>query len=132
MAKRRTLKSRLHKYFSRKDICCENEFDRTVAIQQIIDKYKKIAQKLNIKDEPYISYINNDLLIFIGYKYNLQENKDVPGIKLWDELNQRMYTNKTLDEQKIVRLLREIPLYYLLSFLGYATYKEAFYTKKLN
>ncbi len=123
MAKRRTLKSRLRKYFSRKqDICCENDFDKTKVIQQIIDKYKKMAMA---KNDPYLNYINNDLLVFIGYKYKLREKKDASGIQLWDELNERM--GVPLDEQKIVRLLREVPLYYLLSFLGSATYKEAFH-----
>ena len=77
------------------------------------------------KNDSYLDYINNDLLVFIGYKYKLREKKDASGIQLWDELNERM--GVPLDEQKIVRLLREVPLYYLLSFLGSATYKEAFH-----
>jgi hypothetical protein len=34
-----------------------------------------------------------------------------------------MFVNKKLDETKIIELLNEVPLYYLLSFLGYAYYK---------
>ena len=35
-----------------------------------------------------------------------------------------MYVNKDINEQKIEQLLEEVPLYFLLSFLGYASYKE--------
>jgi hypothetical protein len=34
-----------------------------------------------------------------------------------------MYINKKLDKTKIIKILHEVPLYYLLSFLGYAYYR---------
>jgi hypothetical protein len=72
----------------------------------------------------YLNYINNDLVKFIGYKVDLKKNKDVEGIKLWNQLDKLMYENKVVNEEKIERLLYDVPLYFLLSFLGYASYKE--------
>lgn len=77
-------------------------------------------------DEPdeYLNYINNDLVKFIGYKVDLKKNKDIEGVKLWNEIDKRMYENKLINEQKIEMLLHDVLLYFLLSFLGYASYKE--------
>lgn len=126
MDRKRTLKRKIQQYISRKqDICCERDFDRSRIIQQIINKYKKIHKNGKPYGEPYINYLNNDLLIFIGYKFELVKNKDMEGVQLWDEINQRMYANQMLSEEMVVRLLHEVPLYYLLAFLGYASYKES-------
>ena len=77
-------------------------------------------------DEPdeYLNYINNDLVKFIGYKVDLKKNKDIEGVKLWNEIDKRMYENKLINEQKIEMLLHDVLLYFLLSFLGYASYRE--------
>jgi hypothetical protein len=72
----------------------------------------------------YLNYINNDLVKMIGYKVDLKKNKDKEGIQLWNELDKRMYENKAVNEKKIELILDEVPLYFLLSFLGYASYKE--------
>jgi len=75
--------------------------------------------------EEYLSLLNNDLLIFIGFRNDLAKNNDNEGVKLWDELDKKMYKNKKINVNNIVLLLNNIPLYYLLSFLGYAYYKES-------
>lgn len=59
----------------------------------------------------------------IGYKTDLLKNKDKEGVQLWNSLDKRMYANKKLQESKIADLLQEVPLYFLLSFLGYASYR---------
>ena len=116
--KRKTLKHKIHQYISRKkDICCENDIDRKIVVQQIIQKYKSICKDMNEPDE-YLNYINNDLVKMIGYKVDLKRNKDIEGVKLWDELD------KAVNKQKIEDLLQDVPLYFLLSFLGYASYKD--------
>jgi len=74
--------------------------------------------------DEYMNYINNDFVKFIGYKVDLKKNKDTEGVKLWNEMDKRMYENKRVDEQKVGLLLHDVPLYFLLSFLGYASYKE--------
>lgn len=120
----KTLKNKIHTYISKKqDICCENDIDRKIITQQIIEKYKKICKNINEPNE-YLNYINNDLLKFIGYKDIMKKNKDNEGVKLWNKIDKIMYVNKDINEQKIEKLLEEVPLYFLLSFLGYASYKE--------
>lgn len=125
MYRRRTLKSKIQQYVSRKDICCEKDIDRPRIIQQIIQKYKTLHKNGEPYGGSYIDYLNNDLLIFIGYKIDLVNSKDQEGVQLWNELDKRMYANKKLSEPMVVRLLNEVPLFFLLSFLGYATYKES-------
>jgi hypothetical protein len=122
--RRQTLKNRIHKYISRKqDICCENDINRKIVIQQIFEKYKTICGNLNEPDE-YLNYINNDIVKFIGYNVDLKKNKDFEGIKLWNEMDKRMFENKIVNEAKVEILLQNVPLYFLLSFLGYASYYE--------
>lgn len=122
--KTKTLKNKIHKYISKKqDICCENDIDRKFAIQQIIEKYKIICKNMNEPSE-YLNYINNDLGKFIGYLVDLKKNKDADGVKLWNEIDKKMYKNKVVNEKRIEILLQDVPLYFLLSFLGYASYKE--------
>jgi hypothetical protein len=123
-SKRKTLKNKIHKYISKKqDICCENDIDRKIVIEQIIKKYKIICKNMNEPSE-YLNYINNDLVKFIGYLVDLKKNKDSEGVKLWNEIDKKMYQNKLVNEKKIESLLQDVPLYFLLSFLGYASYKE--------
>ena len=96
---RTTLKQKLHHYISKKqDICCEENVDRSLIIQQIINKYKKISDNLNEPGE-YLNHINNDLVKFIGYKVDLKDSR------LWNELDKKMYKNKKVNEKKIEALL---------------------------
>jgi hypothetical protein len=119
----KTLKQKLHSFFCNRELCCENEIDKDILIRKIIWKYKKMAKSLNDEDE-YLSYLNNDILIFIGYRNELEKNNDTEGVKLWDELDSRMFKNGKLSKKKIVKLLKKVPLFYLLSFLGLASYKN--------
>ena len=126
--KKKTLKNKIHHYISKKqDICCENDIDRKIVVEQIIEKYKNICKNMNEPDE-YLNYVNNDIVKFIGYKVDLKKNKDKEGVKLWNEIDKRMYENKNVNEKKVENLLQDVPLYFLLSFLGYASYKEGMST----
>jgi hypothetical protein len=119
----KTLKNKINKYIcKKKDICCEDDIDRKLAIQDIFTIYHEIAEFMYEKDE-YLSYINNDLIKFIGYRIDLEKKNDNEGVRLSNEIDGKMFVNKKLDETKIIELLNEVPLYYLLSFLGYAYYK---------
>ena len=122
-SKKKTLRSRIHNYNSKKDICCESDIDRTIVIQQIIDKYKRITAFFGEPESEYLGYINNDLLTLIGYKIDLEKAHDNEGLQVWKRLNKRMYVNNKLNEAKTIELLKEMPLYFLMSFLGYASYK---------
>ena len=129
MIKRKTLKNKIHKYISQKqDICCETDVNRKIIIQQIFDIYKKICKKMNEPDE-YLNYINNDVVKLIGYNFEMKKNNDRNGVRLWNEIDKKMYENKIVNEKKIELLLKDVPLYFLLSFLGYASYKENFYKR---
>jgi len=122
--KQKTLKNKIHNYISKKqDICCEQDVNRKLITQQIVDKYKSICKNMNQPDE-YLNYINNDMVKLIGYYVDFKKNKDKEGIKLWNKLDKRMFEKDTVNQQKIEELLQEVPLYFLLSFLGYASYKE--------
>jgi len=129
--KKRTFRQRLHSYICKKqDICCEKDIKREDVIEGIIKKYKIISERMDEKDE-YLSYINNDLGIFIGYLFELEKNNDIEGQKLWKEIDKKMYENKKmyekkeLSEEKIIALFKIVPLYFLMAFLGYASYKES-------
>ena len=117
---KRTLKKRIHKYISKKtDICCEADIDRSIAIDQLFEKYKKVG------GSEYLNNINNDVVKFIGYYVDLKKNKDKEGMRLWNTIDQHSFDNGVVTEEKMVVLLNEVPLYFLLSFLGYSSYKES-------
>jgi len=114
----KTLKKKINEYILKKsDICCESDIDKNVLIDKIFKNYEKIAEFWGDKDSDYLSYISNDIPIFIGYKMELQEQKDTEGVKLWNMLS------KKPDKIHITKLLNDLPLYYLLALLGYSEYK---------
>jgi len=119
----KTIKKRIHHYISKKqDICCDDDIDRKVVIQQLMDKYKSISKEMD-EPEEYLSYVSNDLCKMIGYKVDLMKDKDKEGVQLWNILNKRVAENKIVIETKMITLLQEVPLYFLMSFLGYASYR---------
>lgn len=117
---------KIHHYISKtKDICGEEDIDRDVVIQQILQKYRSICEKTG-EPEEYLNWINNDILIFIGYKVDLMDKKDKEGDKLWEYLNKEMMTRNKVSLRKVKQLLMNVPLYFLMAFSGYASYKELF------
>ena len=118
----KTLRNKINKYIFKNDICCEDDIDRKIAIQDIFTLYSEIASFMYEKDE-YLSYISNDLLVLIGYKIDLETKNDNEGISLSNKIKSKITLNKNPNKEKIIELLNEVPLYYLLSFLGYAYYR---------
>ena len=121
----KTLKKRIHKYVCKNiDICCEEDIDRNFAIEQIFTLYNIIPNEMYDAhpDEP-LGFINNDLPKLLGYTITMEKNNDKEGIKLKNTLDNTMYKNKKLDKTKITELLHNVPLYYLLSLIGYAHYR---------
>jgi len=110
---KRTLKDRINKHIlNQKDICCEEYFEREKIINQIIELYTKYVLKLlNQPKEEIPESISNDisLLIFKNSSKNIKLSNDIDK------------QTKTLEDIKI--LLKEIPLYLLLSLLAYANIK---------
>lgn len=70
-----------------------------------------------------MNQINNDLVKFIEYLYDLKK-KNKKDLQLWNEIDKRIFLNKEVNEQKIEQLLQAVPLYFLLNVLVYASYKE--------
>ena len=118
----KTLKNKINKYIFKNDICCEDDIDRKIAIQDIFTLYIDIASFMYEKEE-YLSYISNDLLVLIGYKIDLETKNNKEGISLWNNIKSKITLNKEPNKEKIIELLNEVPLYYLFAFLGYAYYK---------
>jgi hypothetical protein len=119
------LKNKILKYVSKKDICCNENIDKKIIIEKILSNYKKIGAIFN-EEYDYLSYLNNDIVVFIGYKIDLEKNKDIEGVQLWNTLDRKMYKDKKLNLVKIKLLLNELPLFYLLSLLGYSDYRLSF------
>jgi len=101
-------------------VFCEDDVDRKVVIEQCISSYKRIAAAM---EDNYLDCMNNDIVKSIGYKTEMFERVDLEGVNLWNELHHRM-NEGTLSEENIVQLLEELPLCFLLSFSGYASFKE--------
>ena len=92
-----------------KDLCCEEDYNREEIILEIFTLYNND-----------LDAIDNDIVKFIGYKIDLVKEKDIEGIKLWDYISNYISTKKSINKQKIEKLMLKLPLYYLLSFLGNA------------
>ena len=97
----KTLKNKINKYIFKNDICCEDDIDRKIAIQDIFTLYSEIAGFMYEKDE-YLSYISNDLLGLIGYKINMETKNDNEGISLWNKIKSKITLNKTSNKEKII------------------------------
>uniref|UniRef100_A0A6C0HNE0 Uncharacterized protein n=1 Tax=viral metagenome TaxID=1070528 RepID=A0A6C0HNE0_9ZZZZ len=120
---KKTLKKVITNYLLKKgDVCCEKDMDRKLIIQDILATYQEIADFM-FEKELYLGYVQNDLLVFIGYRVDLEKGNQ-EGVRIWDGLARMTETNKNPDKQKLVKILHNVPLYYLLAFLGYATYKN--------
>ena len=112
----KNMKKEISNYILKKgDICCEEDFERDKVIEQIFNLYQN-----------NLDSINNDMMIFIGYFIDLQKTKDKRGMELWNYLDGQMPPTKNTkkDEKNIKTLLKSLPLFYLLSFLGMAHYKQ--------
>ena len=118
--KNHTLKYKINDYILKKsDICCEEDLDRPVVIEKIFKSYEQVAEFFGEKDD-YLSYIANDIPKFIGYKIDLQKFRDNKGVKLHNILYNSTLKNKEVNKDRIINLLNKVPLYFLLSLLGYS------------
>ena len=120
---RKTKKLLTNYIFKKGDICCEEDIDRNLAIEDIFALYTEIADFM-FEKENYLDYVNNDLLIFIGYRVFLEKANNKHGMRIWDGMSRKMEKDGKMDKTRMVELLNEVPLYYLLAFLGYAQYKN--------
>ncbi len=119
------LNKRIHNYVHKQgDICCEEDYDREEIIKQIIELYKEITSILNEKGVVYLDHVDNDIVKFINYLSTLKEEKNKEGIYLYKTLAKRIRLDKKFNEERMIELLKEVPLYFLLSFLGQVYYRR--------
>lgn len=124
-----SIKTLVSNYILKKgDICCEKDYNRDKIINQIF----KVYEDMFMSD--YLEYIDNDIMLFIGYYIDLQNNNDTEGMKLWKYIYAQIppTDNKIQDENNIKTLLKSLPLFYLLSFLGLAHYKQQDFNKNFD
>jgi hypothetical protein len=95
-----------------KDICCEKDYDRDNITDYIIEIYKSLY------DNEYLEFIDNDIVKFIGYRIHLENEKNNKGLELWDSFSIQ-------NEEDLKKTVKELPLYYLLAFLGHAHYTKS-------
>ena len=122
----KTLKKRIHKYICKtKDICCEEDIDRNTALEQVFTLYNAIASETGdyTSEDEYLEFITNDLTKLLGYTITMEKNNDKEGIKLSTEIDNVMYKTKKVDKTKIIEVLHNVPLYYLLSLIGWGHYR---------
>ena len=121
--KNRSLSKKINNYLlTKNDICCEDDIDRNTVIDKIFKNYEKVAELMDEKYD-YLSYVANDIPIFIGYKNDLKKVKDNQGVRLWNTLYNSTLINKVAKKERITKTLNELPLYYLLAILGYSDCK---------
>ena len=107
-----SLKKKISKYFcatKEQDICCEGDYNREEIAREIIKMYKG-----NLTTESLES-LDNDIYFFIGFRIDLVEANNKEGVKIWDLIGNQ---TKKFTEITVKKLLMDLPLYYLLAFLG--------------
>jgi hypothetical protein len=118
------LNQRIHNYvYKLGDICCEEDYNRDEIIKEIIDLYKKLTTMMNENGVNYLEHVDNDIVKFINSLSSLKTNKNTEGTNLFKTLEKRIRVGKKLDEKRLILLLNEVPLYYLLSLLGHAYFR---------
>jgi hypothetical protein len=105
------------------DISGESKYNRRKIIAHIYQVYKK-----NYPDD-YLGWIANDIVKHIGYYVDLKEKNDVIGMTTWSYFNKYTMTNLRdnngdfiINETGLEKILYEMPLYYLMAFLGQIIY----------
>ena len=108
------ISNRFHGYISRKgDIGMSQDIQRDVLIQNVIKTYEK---KWGF--EEYKGWLQNDILMLIGVRVDLERNNDNEGLELWNDMNE-ILGGKEASLNKITFILEKLPMYALLSLFGY-------------
>jgi hypothetical protein len=122
---RASFTERLNNYVCRNNTAYTDEqVDKPAVITEIIELYKKYAEEILGEKDEELNWINNDLLTLVGFKIDLQQQKNKEGMNLWNELDGKMMIDGKPNLERIKSVLAELSLPLLLSFLGYAHYKN--------
>jgi hypothetical protein len=117
MGKTKKIRQKINDYIHKHDICCEKQelamINRRMVIEQLLRLYEEIAEWR--KDKGNFNYLAMDIL------YLMQRTKD-DDFPLFQSIERKMYKKDKYDKERIRAFLYEVPLYYLMSLLGYAHY----------
>lgn len=131
---RKGLKQRMLDYYKTKtipDLCCEKDYKREVLIGQVFTLYETVA-KMNHTlgdDLDYMDSLYNDLFFFLSpesLKERDLESETISKILTRHMLKKDASGQEQVDKNGVIFVLTNVPLYYLLAFLGraYSTYKK--------
>ena len=110
------IKDLIHK---KGDLCCQEDVSKKQAILFLLRHYKKQSPG------SYLYNISNDIPTLVGYKAELDKNKNTVGSNLWSKIDNSLYDEKeepTLD--LVLNVLSGLPVYYILALIGKALIKE--------
>ena len=88
-------------------------------IDYYIKEYKhlyKFPKDGNLQEG--IDWLHNDLLQFIGRKWDLIKDNDTKGMKNWEELNKLLIKNKYPNKASIQKFILKLPNKDFHAFLG--------------
>jgi hypothetical protein len=121
--KTKKIKQRVNDYIHKHDICCENPPDpygmisRRLVIDQLFRLYDEMSE--HRKDTVMLNYLSREILWLMG---GLNDMKTKEDRQMYLSIHRKMYKKGIPDKEEIVTVLHEIPLYYLMTLLGYAHY----------
>ncbi len=127
------LKTRMLAYYKNKtvpDLCCEKDYKREVLIGQLFTLYEAMAKmSFNLGDElGYLDSLYNDLFFFLSPENVREDNQSETISKILTKHMIKKDKNgvEQISKNGIIFVLMNVPLYYLLAFLGraYSTYKR--------
>jgi hypothetical protein len=131
---RKGLKQRMLNYYKSKtipDLCCETDYKREILIGQLFTLYEAM-EKMNatLGDEhEYLDSLYNDLFFFLtpeSLKDRDRESETISKILTKHMIKKDASGLERVDKNGVIFVLTNVPLYYLLAFLGraYSTYKR--------
>ena len=133
-ATRKGLKQRMLNYYKSKtipDLCCEKDYKREVLIGQLFTLYEAMEKMSNnLGDElDYLDSLYNDIFFFLStgsYKIEDKESENISKIMTRHMIKKDASGVERVDKNGVIFVLTNVPLYYLLAFLGrtYSTYKR--------
>ena len=111
----KTLKKKITNYIcdtKEKDICCESEYNREQIVGDILEMYK---ERFLAYENEYLEWICNDIFFFFGFNAVSEKVKNIKVEKMYDLIVSK---TKKISETNTKKILMELPLYFLLAFLG--------------
>lgn len=121
--KTKKIKYRVNDFIHKHDICCENDqyalISRRIVIDQLFRLYHEMAEHRKDTDTVMLMYLSREILWLMG---GLKDMKTEEDRQMYLSIHRKMYRKRIPDKEGIVTVLHEIPLYYLMTLLGYAHY----------